>query len=133
MFHPQSQSHVISAYITRIAKKCGCIVPQEGGKVEQMSDLIERQAAIDFIDAGHLVNGNEPRWSDHDVVNFLKSRPSAEPGWIPCAERLPEASGAYLVTCANGNVRVGHFATFDGKWTDAKAVAWMPLPEAYEG
>ena len=44
-----------------------------------MSDLIDRQAAIDFIDAGHLVNPNEPRWSDNEVVNFLKSRPSAQP------------------------------------------------------
>ena len=44
-----------------------------------MSDLISRQAAIYFIDAGHLVNPNEPRWSDNEVVNFLKSRPSAQP------------------------------------------------------
>lgn len=43
-----------------------------------MSDLIDRQAAIDFIDAGHLCNPNEPRWSDNEVVNFLKSRPSAQ-------------------------------------------------------
>lgn len=43
-----------------------------------MDDLISRQAAIDFIDAGHLCNPNEPRWSDNEVVNFLKSRPSAQ-------------------------------------------------------
>ena len=42
-------------------------------------DTISRRAAIDFIDAGHLVNPNEPRWSDNEVVNFLKSRPSAQP------------------------------------------------------
>lgn len=42
-------------------------------------DLISRKAAIDFIDAGHLCNPNELRWSDNDVVNFLKKRPSAEP------------------------------------------------------
>lgn len=42
-------------------------------------DMISRQAAIDFVDAGHLVNPNEPRWSDNEVVNFLKSRPSAQP------------------------------------------------------
>ena len=43
-----------------------------------MDDLISRQAAIDFINAGHLCNPNEPRWSDNEVVNFLKSRPSAQ-------------------------------------------------------
>ena len=44
-----------------------------------MDDLISRQAAIDFIDAGRFVNPNEPRWSDNEVVNFLKSRPSVQP------------------------------------------------------
>ena len=52
-----------------------------------MSDLISRQTAIDFIDAGHLCNPNEPRWSDNEVVNFLRSRPSAQPRprgrWVP--------------------------------------------------
>lgn len=43
-----------------------------------MDDLISRQASIDFIDAGRLVNPNEPRWSDNEVVAFLKSRPSAQ-------------------------------------------------------
>ena len=44
-----------------------------------MQDLISRQAAIDFINAGRFVNSNEPRWSDNEVINFLKSRPSAQP------------------------------------------------------
>ena len=43
-----------------------------------MDDLISRQASIDFIDAGRLVNPNEPRWSDNEVVAVLKSRPSAQ-------------------------------------------------------
>lgn len=51
-----------------------------------MSDLISRQAAIDFINAGHLVNPNEPRWSDNEVVNFLKSRPPAQPEIIRCKD-----------------------------------------------
>ena len=44
-----------------------------------MSDLISRQAAIDFINAGRLCNPNELRWSDNDVLIFLKCRPSVEP------------------------------------------------------
>ena len=43
-----------------------------------MDDLISRQASIDFIDAGRLVNPTEPRWSDNEVVAVLKSRPSAQ-------------------------------------------------------
>lgn len=54
-------------------------------------DAISRQAAIDFIDVGHLVSPTELRWSDKDVVDFLKSRPSAQPEtkqgeWIPHSE-----------------------------------------------
>ena len=52
--------------------------------------------------------------------------------WIPTSERLPDETGAYLVSCVNGNVKVGHFSTFDNKWSDAKATAWMPLPKPYE-
>lgn len=43
-----------------------------------MVEYIDRQAAIDFVNSGHLVNPNEPRWSDNEVVAFLKSRPSAD-------------------------------------------------------
>ena len=39
-----------------------------------MSDLIDRQAAIDFIDAGHLCSPNEPRWSDNEVVKFSEKQ-----------------------------------------------------------
>ena len=52
-----------------------------------MSDLISRQAAIDYIDAGRLCNPNEPRWSDNEIVNFLKSRPTAQPE-IKCIAKI---------------------------------------------
>ena len=70
-----------------------------------MSDLIDRQAAIDFIDAGRFVNPNEPRWSDNEVVNLLKCRPSAQPEqrWIPCSDRLPENIKPVIVTWKNND------------------------------
>ena len=43
-----------------------------------MSDLIDRQAAIDLIDAGRLLSPNEPMWGDNEVVSFLKNRPTIE-------------------------------------------------------
>lgn len=104
-------------------------------------DTISRRAAIDFIDAGHLCNPNEPRWSDNDVVNFLKSRPSTQQ-WIPCSERLPEESGEYLVTCLHHSgelwIEVDRFDKNGGNspyqwWRfDEKVIAWMPLPEPYK-
>lgn len=69
--------------------------------VQSTNDCISRQAAIDFIDAGHLCNPNEPRWSDNEVVNFLKSRPSAQPQrmrgkWID----VTKTGGAELWKCS---------------------------------
>lgn len=124
-----------------------------------MTDLIDRQAAIDFIAAGHLCNPNEPRWSDNEIVNFLKSRPSTQQ-WIPCSERLPE-EGRFVLTTIIGTdivyqdegdtiedalkrsmgmkrVSVG-FIGSDG-WYGADGYpeivtpsAWMPLPEPWKG
>ena len=73
---------------------------------KKMNDLISRQAAIDFIDAGHLCNPNEPRWSDNEVVNFLKKRPAAdvqEMRWIPVSEKLPEDIKPVIVTWKNND------------------------------
>jgi len=79
-----------------------------------MNDLISRQAAIDFIDAGHLVNPNEPRWSDNEVVNFLKSRPSAQPEqrkgeWID-EGFYADGHGAHAFRCSECG---GHIIEYD--------------------
>ena len=74
-------------------------------------------------------------------VEFVKRKQ-----WIPCSERLPEDNGNYLVTYiykddAKGTEEPyvvsdifmpwkGAFATEEP--TD-KALAWMPLPDPWEG
>ena len=68
---------------------------------EPCEDAISRQAAIDFINAGHLINPNEPRWSDNEVVNFLKSRPSVNPQpktghWIQTNEFFINQDGQFI-------------------------------------
>lgn len=68
-----------------------------------MTDLIDRQEAIDFINAGHLVNPNEPRWSDNEVVNLLKSRPSADAVEIRHGYWIEsDADGFVCSVCRNG-------------------------------
>ena len=61
-----------------------------------MNDLISRQAAIDALEQAkeqyfdrRVIIGKM-----QDVVNNL---PSAQPEWIPVAERMPEDEGQYLV------------------------------------
>ena len=60
-----------------------------------------------------------------------------EPQWIPCADRLPEKYGVYLVTNEEGSVfeyDYSDFTVHDGKWSFAgrNVIAWTPLPEPYK-
>ena len=115
-----------------------------------MDDLISRQAAIDFVDAGHLCNPNEPRWSDNDVVNFLESRPPAQQ-WIPCSERLPKLDNSYpnskeyLTQWDDGRIDITRYSNVNIFWQNeitepywkgeqcSKVIAWMSLPDPYKG
>ena len=72
----------------------------------------------------------------------------AEPRWIPCSERLPEAPFGCLVTVEDEEPMTGalfpnllpYFVGWDGEqWNDAdgeqcpfEVLAWMPLPKPYE-
>ena len=84
--------------------------------------------------------------------------PSAQPEqrWIPCSERLPEEKDAgilkklgtskrseYVLATAEvkGERMTVTACTYDGEWhwdkkyafPDYKIVAWMPLPQPWEG
>lgn len=67
-------------------------------------DTISRKAAIDVIDAIFPVNPMETEYAQGIACGaalaktYIKQLPSAQPQWIPCSERLPEANGRYLVT-----------------------------------
>ena len=93
-----------------------------------MSDLIDRQQAIDALDC---ING---------VEEVLRSLPPAqpEPQWIPIAEHLPK-DGTWNIFTDGKNISVerykadaiDHFFP-NGRWFDLEdVIAWMPLPEPY--
>lgn len=109
-------------------------------------DLISRKAAIDAI-YHHLPSVSRTR-----ARTMLHEVPSAQPEqqWIPCSERLPRTNGVYNVTrkisdgfeCRN----ISDACYFDGinMWHDdtrvnhgrmylTDVIAWMPLPESWEG
>ena len=68
-----------------------------------------------------------------------------EPQWIPCSERLPENDKSVLATTAWGEVTIAEriyppindtcWFIHDGNTnaTIDDVIAWMPLPEPYEG
>lgn len=59
-----------------------------------------------------------------------------EPRWISVTEQLPNETNEYLVCYINGDVSTDWFGFTDyGSIAgfDEDIIAWMPLPEPYEG
>lgn len=54
--------------------------------------------------------------------------------WIPCSKRLPKTSehkdDMVLVCYGNGSIR---FNTYRNGWVQGNPIAWMPLPDQWEG
>ena len=110
-----------------------------------MSDLIDRQAAIDEVHKNYDTildfksDGRTVADSFEDIINALPSA-QPEPQWIPCSERMPE-DGKWCLFTDGVSMSVerykadamDHFFP-EGRWFSLKdAVAWMPLPELYKG
>ena len=115
-----------------------------------MSNPIDRQAAI------RLITGYNGVMDKSVAKRLLIQMPSAQ-RWIPVTERLPEEKDAgrilkslrirkrseYVLATVEveGERMTVSACTYDGKWywdmklafTDYKIIAWMPLPEPYEG
>jgi len=117
-----------------------------------MSDLISRKAAIDAISS---MFAPTPKQKDmiEDCLEIIENLPSAQ-RWIPVSERLPEASVDVLVCNDDQKQAVAIMQTQDfygypmKEWNikyclydcdvwdedeNGKIVAWMPLPEPWEG
>lgn len=67
---------------------------------------------------------------------YKQGKVDTEPRWIPVTERLPKASGCYLVSVKNDHKR--RYSKTDwfekGTWFARQdVIAWMPLPEPYKG
>lgn len=120
-----------------------------------MDNLINKERLMetlgisdDCVDCQHRLNGLclwKPNMAD--VCEIITEMPSAEPGWIPVTERLPEPNEIdengcrryYLTQDEYGDMMVCSWNGF--KWeqiyqlepTDGEIVAWMPLPEPWRG
>ncbi len=119
-----------------------------------MSDLIDRQAAIDALDSINCFGWVEGSWKT--VCGIIEHVPSAQPEsrWIPVTERLPDKIGEYFVTalimkkyriikiCSYGerpslagseNSKMCFYES-DNDYEDFEIIdvlAWMPSPGPY--
>lgn len=124
-----------------------------------MSDLIDRQAAIEALDeqiwqCDKALSSFDISMKDEYAVKVeraslvaykeqLEALPSVqpEPKWIPLySGKLPEESGTYTVTAYDGATKRVTYAKYQKRlkrWelVGARAywrvLAWMPLPEPY--
>lgn len=54
--------------------------------------------------------------------------------WIPVSDGLPENGNEVLIFTADGEYMIGYIRDDeDGEWSWLGVLAWMPLPEPYEG
>lgn len=69
---------------------------------------------------------------------LIESEAGADSGWIPCSERLPENAMNVIAQFSDGTVTELRYAgngIFEGiyEYSTRVIIAWMPLPEPYEG
>ena len=93
------------------------------------NDCISRQAALDAI-MGQPPEPHYPSWYAAQIEKLPAAQP--EQRWIPCSERLPEERGFYLTTTKDKAVYCDHWNEDNFDRTEM-VIAWMPLPEAYQG
>lgn len=112
---------------------------QRGNRVAEYVDLSERITAT-FYDDEHE-EGSEQNTTVKDVLDSVCDDytvlPSAQPGWIPCSERLPADDGGYLITAIKEDKLITHVGIWykGDHWVlmpREYVLAWMPLPEPYK-
>lgn len=115
-----------------------------------MNDLTSRQAAIDAaIEATEFWDGISNPLRRERIRTWIEALPSAQPEqrWIPCSERLPEDDTLMLVNYIDNrpdamDIWIGWHEMENVWYIDGEAhssefgnevIAWMPLPEPYQG
>ena len=118
--------------------------------IEKALDILEKWEFFYGQRAGRELWSDKPKEvQDKDIEDFVRDLEIVRAAvnktsdkWIPCSERLPNESGAYLVTVndyAPETVEAYYYSKtkvwgeIEGCDTWHYVKAWMPLPPAYEG
>ena len=124
-----------------------------------MTDYISRQLAIRWVKTECNPYGKPTLdfESGKKVIEHLEQMPPAQPGWIPCSERLPEEDTEVLISYRykegegdtdHVNIDITSYGTtcfggreihtlkewrqpFDYFHANYEVIAWMPLPTPY--
>lgn len=110
------------------------------GNSEQLKlDTISRAAALKTAEWAYRACEDDLSYYHDLLVAALMVLAPAQPGWIPCKERLPEDGRVVLWCNEHGSVfTTAITARFDNSWAvgkrhrSSRMVAWMPLPEPYK-
>ena len=102
-------------------------------------DTIYREDAIEVLAINAPFMSDEAYLKSYDALKSIPSADRPKGEWIPCSERLPEEETECLVTDSYGGIRHcvkdkcgnNEFATYE-EYMHIDAIAWMPLPKAYE-
>ena len=116
-----------------------------------MEDLIRRSDAVanieillddisDIQDEDELKEIKAYNLGVQVSLNSIKHHVPSADRWMPCSERLPKRQGHYICTCKDGSK---YKRTTVVKWSNGWqltgtrsywiVLAWMPLPEPWEG
>ena len=98
-----------------------------------MNDLISRAKLFNKL----AVIKAPPEANEYkgEVYSVIQAMETADDGWIPVSERLPEIGIDVLVSHGNYVSITSLEGNFDCVWwddfSDLENSAWMPLPEPY--
>lgn len=103
--------------------------------VNSMSNPLEDLKAIISKCGEHMIDAqtwHEQKQRYKAVVDYVNSL-----GWIPCKDRLPDRSGWFLTSDQYSNIKLSLFNAQTNTWQysndSVMTLAWMPMPEPYNG
>ena len=95
-------------------------------KIKSLDEVINRlQYKADNIKAKL-----EPSYFT-ECIEYLKSLPLCDDGWIPCSERLPEKNTWVMVTRSSGIIDLDMLKAKGWICREDFVIAWQPLPQPY--